>query len=74
MIAWRVPLQDQQRLKRDADKAHRLAADLGDELAGAQERMQQMQAELKGVKDTAREQLLELEQLKVVGGLEMDFC
>ena len=60
-------LQDQQKLKQEADKAHKLAADLGDELSSAQERMQQMQAELKGVKDTAHEQLLELEQLKTVG-------
>lgn len=66
LTAASAPLQDQQKLKQEADKAHKLAADLGDELANAQERMQQMQAELKGVKDTARQQLLELEQLKTV--------
>lgn len=65
-------LQDQQRLKQEADRARRLAADMGDELASVQERMQQMQAELKGVKDTAREQLQELGQLKVVGRLKID--
>ena len=59
-------LQSQQRLKREADKARQLAAEQEDELASARERMERMQAELKGVKDAAREQLLELEQLKTV--------
>ena len=59
-------LQSQQRLKREADKACQLAAEQADELASARERMERMQAELKGVKDAAREQLLELEQLKTV--------
>ena len=59
-------LQSQQRLKREADKARQLAAEREDELASAHERMERMQAELKGVKDAAREQLLELEQLKTV--------
>lgn len=61
----RLP-QDQQRLKHEADKARQLAAEQGDELASARERMEQMKEELKGVKDTVREQLLELEQLKTV--------
>jgi len=59
--------QNQQKLKREADKARQLAAERNEELASAHERMAQMQAELKGVKDTAREQLLELEQMKTVG-------
>lgn len=59
-------LQSQQRLKREADKARQLAAEQEDELASTRERMEHMQAELKGVKDAAREQLLELEQLKTV--------
>ena len=65
--ALHVVLQDQQRLKQAADKARQLAVEQGDELARAQARMQQMQAELTGVTDTAREQLLELDQLKGVG-------
>ena len=72
--ALRALLQDQQRLKQEADKAHQLATDAGDELASARERMQQMQAELKGVKDTAQEQLQELGQLKVVGRLKIQCC
>ena len=59
--------QNQQKLKREADKARQLAAEQDEELASSRERMEQMQAELKGVKDTAREQLLELEQMKTVG-------
>jgi hypothetical protein len=59
-------LQTQQRLKREADKARQLAAEREDELASAHERMERMQVELKGVKDAAREQVLELEQLKAV--------
>ncbi len=59
-------LQSQQRLRREADTARQLAAEREDELANMHKRLVRMQAELKGVKDAAREQLLELEKLKTV--------